>query len=143
MAMIAAVNRGDRVIISPPKSRWPRHTAKSVNRSSLPNLGINQESARSHVTPVKELPIKEPETARSVVNTPAIKQPSETVKIRNNEVTKTNFTSAVSKKVFQFESANKTWGNVGKKIDEVGKLGVKFYGGNFHQNFVDLNPGWA
>ena len=38
------------------------------------------------------------------------------------------------------------WSDIGRKIPEAHKLGVKFYAGknsNFHENFVDLNPSWA
>ena len=63
--------------------------------------------------------------------------------IRKNELQKTKFTSAVGKKVFQFDTANKTWGNVGKRMKDVEHLGVRIYGSNFHDNFKDLNPGWA
>ena len=42
-----------------------------------------------------------------------------------------------------FSGAKKAWGTVGDRVDDVDKLGVRFYGSNFHENFVDLNPGWA
>lgn len=38
------------------------------------------------------------------------------------------------------------WGSVAKNSSEVQKKGVRYYGedeGDFHDNFVDLNPDWA
>ena len=39
------------------------------------------------------------------------------------------------------------WHDIGKKAETIASLGVKHYvgedGGNFHDNFTDINPTWA
>ena len=56
---------------------------------------------------------------------------------------KPNFMNAIQNKYTKVKTAQKGWGTVGKRVNDVGKLGVRFYGSNFHDNFKDLNPSWA
>ena len=55
--------------------------------------------------------------------------------------------SVQSKAGFQLAASRMGgWKQIGNKSREIQKLGVKYYGvktGNFHTNFVDLNPSWA
>lgn len=50
---------------------------------------------------------------------------------------------APGKKLTKKEKADAKWDLIGKKRKEVTKLGMRIYGGNFHDNFVDLNPDYA
>ena len=50
---------------------------------------------------------------------------------------------AIGSKLQKLNAADKKWNVIGDRKKEVAKLGVRYYGGNFHTNFVDLNPSWA
>ena len=82
---------------------------------------------------------KAPETARALGSQEPVKEITAVeiaeptvMMVRKHAVMKTRFTSTVGKKVARFDMANKTWGNVGNKMKDVEKLGVRIYGTNFH-----------
>lgn len=54
-----------------------------------------------------------------------------------------NMKGKAETKIVVKKQASKTWGKVYNKRQMIDKMGIKAYGGNWHNNFVDLNPSWA